>query len=253
MQLENKVVVITGGGRGIGRAMALAFAQKQAHVALLDLNAEHLEQTRTLCERHGVRARPYLCNVTQEDEVAVTLDRVVTDLGRLDVMVNNAGITKDALLLKVQDGKVVNRMSLAQWQAVMDVNLTGVFLCGREAAAHMVTLGNGGVIINISSISRAGNMGQTNYSAAKAGVVAMTTAWGKELARYQIRTGAIAPGFTRTEILDAMKPEMIERVLAGVPLQRLADPAEIAHAAIFIAENDFFSGRTIEVDGAQRL
>jgi 3-oxoacyl-[acyl-carrier protein] reductase len=96
-------------------------------------------------------------------------------------------------------------------------------------------------------------MGQTNYSAAKAGVVAMTTAWGKELARYQIRTGAIAPGFTRTEILDAMKPEMIERVLAGVPLQRLADPAEIAHAAIFIAENDFFSGRTIEVDGAQRL
>ena len=206
-----------------------------------------------MCEQHGVRALPYLCNVAREDEVSSVLDRVVADFGRLDVMINNAGITKDALLLKVQDGKVVNRMSLAQWQAVIDVNLTGVFLCGREAAARMVTLGNGGVIISISSISRAGNMGQTNYSAAKAGVVAMTTTWAKELARYNIRTGAIAPGFTRTGILDAMKPEMIERVVAGVPLKRLAEPAEMAHTAIYIAENDFFSGRVIEVDGAQRI
>jgi len=253
MQLENKLAVITGSGRGIGRAMALAFAQKHAHVALIDLNAADLEQTRTLCESHGVQARAYVCNVTREDEVSATLDAVVRDFGRLDVMINNAGITKDALLVKVQDGKVVNKMSMDQWQAVINVNLTGVFLGAREAAARMITLGNGGVIISTSSISRAGNIGQTNYSATKSGVAAMTVVWAKELGRHGIRAGAIAPGFTRTEILDAMKPEMIERAVAAVPLKRMAEPSEMAHAAIFIAENDYFSGRVIEVDGGQRI
>jgi 3-oxoacyl-[acyl-carrier protein] reductase len=258
MQLEEKLVVITGSGRGIGRAMAIAFAQKRANVALLDLNPDDLTETRSLCESLGVRAQPYVCNVTREDEVSATLDAVVRDFGRLDVMINNAGITKDALLVKVQDGEVVGKMSLDQWKAVIDVNLTGVFLGAREAAARMVTLinngvGNGGVIISTSSISRVGNMGQSNYSAAKGGVVSMTVVWAKELARFGIRTGAIAPGFTRTEILDAMKPEMIERALAAVPLKRMAEPAEMAHAAIFIAENDYFSGRVIEVDGGQRI
>ena len=253
MELTGKVAVITGSGRGIGRAMALAFAQKGAHVALLDLDQATLDRTRADCEALGVQARTYVCNVAREDEVSTTLDAVVKDLGRLDVMLNNAGITKDALLVKVQDGKVVGKMSKDQWQAVIDVNLTGVFLGAREAAARMIQLGNGGVIISVSSISRAGNMGQSNYTAAKAGVAAMTVVWAKELARYGIRAGAIAPGFTRTEILDAMKPEMIERALSAVPLRRMAEPAEMAHAAIFIAENDFFSGRVIEVDGAQRI
>jgi 3-oxoacyl-[acyl-carrier protein] reductase len=253
MQLDGKLVAITGSGRGIGRAMALAFAQKRANLALIDLNAEDLAQTKALCESAGVRADTYVCNVTREQEVESTLDRVVGDFGRLDVMVNNAGITKDALLIKVQDGKVINKMSMDQWRAVVDVNLTGVFLGAREAAARMVALGNGGVIISTSSISRAGNMGQSNYSATKAGVVSMTVVWAKELARYGIRTGAIAPGFTRTEILDTMRPEMIERAVNAVPLRRMAEPAEMAHAAIFIAENDYFSGRVIEVDGGQRL
>lgn len=253
MQLEGKLVAITGSGRGIGRAMALAFAQKRANVALLDLNPDDLSKTRALCEAEGVRANTYTCNVSREDEVTSTLDRIVADFGRLDVMINNAGITKDALLVKVQDGKVVNKMSMDQWRAVMDVNLTGVFLGAREAAARMIELGNGGVIISTSSISRVGNMGQTNYSATKAGVVAMNVVWAKELARYGIRTGAIAPGFTRTEILDTMKPEMIEKARQAVPLKRMAEPAEMAHAAIFIAENDYFSGRVIEVDGGQRL
>jgi 3-oxoacyl-[acyl-carrier protein] reductase len=253
MQLNGKLAVITGGGRGIGRAMAIAFAQKGANVAVLDLNATDLEGTVQACTALDVRAQSYLCNVAHEDAVIATLDQVVADFGRLDVMANNAGITKDALLLKVQDGKVVNKMSMQQWQAVIDVNLTGVFLGAREAAARMVALGNGGVIINTSSISRAGNIGQSNYSAAKAGVVSMTTVWGKELARHGIRVGAIAPGFTRTEILDAMKPEMIEKMVAAVPLKRMAEPAEMAHAAVFIAENDYFSGRVIEVDGAQRI
>ncbi len=253
MQLDGKLVAITGSGRGIGRAMALAFAQKRADVALLDLNAEDLEQTKALCQAQSVRAVTYLCNVTREQEVEATLDQVVADFGRLDVMINNAGITKDALLVKAQDGKVVGKMSMDQWRAVVDVNLTGVFLGAREAAARMITLGNGGVIISTSSISRAGNMGQSNYSATKAGVVSMSVVWAKELARYGIRTGAIAPGFTRTEILDTMKPEMIERAVNAVPLRRMAEPAEMAHAAVFIAENDYFSGRVIEVDGGQRL
>lgn len=253
MQLDGKLVAITGSGRGIGRAMALAFAQKRANLALIDLNAEVLAQTKALCEAAGVRVVTYLCNVTSEQEVEATLDQVVGDFGRLDVMINNAGITKDALLVKVQDGKVINKMSMDQWRAVIDVNLTGVFLGAREAAARMIALGNGGVIISTSSISRAGNMGQSNYSATKAGVVSMSVVWAKELARYGIRTGAIAPGFTRTEILDTMKPEMIERAINAVPLRRMAEPAEMAHAAVFIAENDYFSGRVVEVDGGQRL
>jgi 3-oxoacyl-[acyl-carrier protein] reductase len=253
MQLDGKVVVITGSGRGIGRAMALAFAARRASIALIDLNSADLERTRTQCEAAGVRAQSYVCNVASEDEIGATLDAVVQAFGRLDVMINNAGITKDALLVKVQDGKVVGKMSMDQWRAVIDVNLTGVFLGAREAAARMIALGHGGCIISTSSISRAGNMGQSNYSATKAGVAAMTVVWAKELARYGIRAGAIAPGFTRTEILDAMKPEMIERALQAVPLKRMADPSEMAHAAIFIAENDFFSGRVIEVDGAQRI
>lgn len=253
MQLDGKLVAITGSGRGIGRAIALAFAHKHANLALIDLNSDDLDRTRAICEAEGVRAVTYLCNVASESEVETTLDRIVADFGRLDVMINNAGITKDALLVKAQDGKVVGKMSMDQWRAVVDVNLTGVFLGAREAAARMIALGNGGVIISTSSISRAGNIGQSNYSATKAGVAAMNVVWAKELARYGIRTGAIAPGFTRTEILDTMKPEMIERAVSAVPLRRMAEPAEMAHAAIFIAENDYFSGRVIEVDGGQRL
>lgn len=253
MQLEQKQVVITGSGRGIGRAMALAFAGKRANIALLDLNQKDLDQTRALCEAQGVQARTYLCNVTSEEQVSATLDAVVADFGRLDVMINNAGITKDAMLIKAKDGQITGKMSLQQWQAVIDVNLTGVFLGAREAAERMIKLGTPGVIISTSSISRDGNMGQTNYSAAKAGVAAMTVVWAKELARYNIRAGAIAPGFTRTEILDAMKPEMIERAIAAVPLKRMAEPGEMAHAALFIAENDYFSGRVIELDGGQRI
>jgi 3-oxoacyl-[acyl-carrier protein] reductase len=253
MQLDGKLVAITGSGRGIGRAMALAFARKRANLALIDLNSDDLSQTRALCEAEGVRASTYQCNVTSEDEVGATLDKIVVDFSRLDVMINNAGITKDGLLIKVQDGKVVKKLSMDQWRAVVEVNLTGVFLGAREAAARMVELGNGGVIISTSSISRAGNIGQSNYSATKAGVVSMSVVWAKELARYGIRTGAIAPGFTRTEILDTMKPEMVERAVAAVPLRRMAEPAEMAHAAIFIAENDYFTGRVIEVDGGQRL
>jgi 3-oxoacyl-[acyl-carrier protein] reductase len=244
MQVRSKTIVITGAGRGIGRALADRFASRGANIALLDVNAADLEISRALCESRGVQVRCYLTDVSQEDQVAASLDRVVQDFGRLDVIVNNAGIVKDALLVKVQDGKVVGKMSLEQWQAVINVNLTGVFLCAREAVQRMIKLGNGGVVINISSISRHGNKGQTNYTAAKAGVAAMTVVWAEELARYAIRVGAI---------LASMKPEVLEKVVAPVPLKRLGEPAEIAHAAEFIVENDFFTGRCIDLDGGLRL
>ncbi len=185
--------------------------------------------------------------------MVAALDGVVRDLGGLDVMVNNAGITRDGLLVKVKDGEVVAKMPLAKWHEVIGVNLTGVFLGGREAAARMIGLGKGGVIVNISSVSRCGNFGQTNYSAAKAGVTAMTVVWAKELARYGIRSAAIAPGFCATDILSAMSPEVLAKVTAPVPLGRLGDPAEVAHSAVYIVENDFYNGRVIELDGGLRL
>ncbi|MGQ0429224.1 MAG: SDR family oxidoreductase [Gammaproteobacteria bacterium] len=253
MQLASKVVAVTGAGRGLGRAIASAFAAKGAQIAALDIHADEARATAALCEAQGMRALPYEADVADESQVCASLDRVVADFGRLDVIVNNAGITQDALLVKAKDGTLVSKMTLAQWQAVLDVNLTGVFLCGREAAERMIRLGNGGLIINISSISREGNVGQTNYAATKAGVAAMTVVWAKELARYGIRSAAIAPGFCATDILAAMKPKLVARVTSMVPLRRLGQPAEIAGTAVFIAENDFVTGRVIEVDGGFRL
>jgi len=253
MQLKDKVVVVTGAARGIGRAIAAAFADRGARVALVDLSPTDLETARADFAQRGIEARTYAANVAREEQVIAALDGVLADFGRLDVLVNNAGIIKDGLLIKAKDGAVTGKMGLEQWQAVIDVNLTGVFLCGREAAERMIRLGHGGLIINISSISKCGNAGQTNYSAAKAGVTAMAVVWAKELARYGIRAASIAPGFTRTDLLAGMPPEMLDKVTAPVPLKRLAQPEEIAHTAVFIAENDYFTGRAIDVDGGLRL
>lgn len=253
MQVTGKTVVITGGGRGIGRAMAERFGREGAQVALLDVSAADLETTRAALEAAGVTARGYEVNVAVEDQVIAAMDRIMTDFGRLDVMINNAGILRDALLVKAKEGAIVSKMSLAQWQAVIDVNLTGVFLCGREAAERMIRGGSGGVIINVSSVSRHGNAGQSNYSAAKAAVAALTVVWSKELARYGIRTGTIAPGGTRTDILASMRPEMLEKLVTPVPLRRLGEPEEMAAAAAFIVSNDYFNGRCIDLDGGFRL
>lgn len=253
MQFQDKTIVITGAARGIGAAVAVDLAGRGANLALVDLDAASCEQTRERCREHGVRAESYGANVADEAQVTGLFARIVSDFGRLDGLVNNAGITRDAMLIKVSDGKVTDRMSLAQWQSVIDVNLTGVFLCGREAAAAMVDGGNPGVIVNISSISRAGNRGQTNYSASKAGVIAMTVAWAGELARYGIRAAAVAPGFINTEMVAAMKPQAREMIASMVPLKRTGEPQEIASAVAYIFENDYFSGRCIEVDGGLRL
>jgi 3-oxoacyl-[acyl-carrier protein] reductase len=253
MQLAGKTVLITGAGRGLGAAMAEGLAGRGANLALVDLDAAGLDAVRTACEKRGVRAMTYGANVAAEAEVVTTFDRVVADFGRLDAVIANAGILRDGLLVKVKDGAIVDKLSLAQWQSVIDVNLTGVFLCGREAAERMIRLGNGGCIVNISSLSRAGNFGQSNYSAAKAGVAALTVVWAKELARYGIRVNAIAPGFIKTEMVASMKPELLAKMAAGIPVQRLGEPNEIAAAAAFILENDYYNGRVLEIDGGQRL
>lgn len=253
MDLNGKVIVITGGAQGLGLATALRLSPKQPHIALIDTNTETLAEAKQLIEDAGATASSWICNVTQEEEVDQTFNQIAAQTGRLDAVVNNAGITRDSLFLKVKDGVVEKRMSLGQWQQVIEVNLTGTFLCGRAAATEMVKAGNGGCIINISSISRHGNMGQTNYTATKAGVAAMAVTWSKELARQGIRCAAIAPGYIGTEMVLTMKSEALEKIAAGIPAKRLGQPDEIAKTVEFILENDYVNGRVIEVDGGLRI
>ena len=253
MQLKDKLAVITGAARGIGREIALSMARRGARLALVDLDSQLLAEVQDLCLEEGATAQPYSANVARESEVTRVFDEIASNQGAIDLLVNNAGITRDALLLSVTEGRVSKRMTLEQWQAVIDVNLTGVFLCGREAATRMVEGGTRGVIVNISSISRAGNVGQTNYAAAKAGVAALTVVWAKELARYGIRVGAIAPGITDTEMVSAMKPQAREKFLSAVPLGRAASVEEMAQAVLFVVENEYFTGRILELDGGLRL
>ena len=253
MELRNKTVVITGAARGLGAAMARRLAPHGPTLALVDLKAEDLGPVAAACQQLGATVHGFGANVASEADVVRLFDEIVARCGAVHALVNNAGITRDALLVKFKDGKVESKMSLAQWQSVIDVNLTGVFLCGREAAERMIVGGNPGVIINISSISRAGNAGQTNYAAAKAGVAAMAVTWAKELSRYGIRAASIAPGFINTEMVAGMKPEAREKLTSGIPLKRMGEPDEIAQTVEFILHNDYVSGRCFEVDGALRL
>ena len=253
MQIEGKTVLITGAGRGLGAAMARHFAERGADLALVDLDETGLNDVAASCRALGRRAATYTASVANEKQITSVFDRVVADFGRLDCSIANAGILRDGLLVKVKDGQVAGKLPLDQWQAVIDVNLTGVFLSGREAAERMIRLGTPGCIINISSLSRSGNFGQSNYSAAKAGVAALTVVWAKELARHGIRVNAISPGFIKTEMVASMKPEILAKMAAGIPVQRLGEPSEIATTAAFIVENDYCNGRVIEIDGGQRL
>ncbi|WP_339340112.1 SDR family oxidoreductase [uncultured Oceanicoccus sp.] len=253
MDLNGKVIVVTGGGQGLGRSMAITLAAKGAKLALIDLSREKLDEAVELCKAAGGDAKAYIANVTKEDDVISTFDQIVEDFGSFNGIINNAGILRDGLLIKVKDGEIVKKLSFTEWQDVIDVNLTGVFLCGREAAERMIKLGIEGVIINISSLSRAGNIGQTNYSAAKAGVAAMAVSWAKELARYGIRSAAIAPGIIATDMAASMKPEALENLTAAAPLKRMGTPEEIGHTCAYIFENDYFTGRIIEMDGGLRL
>jgi len=252
MKLKDKVVIITGAAQGLGRQFALSCAENSMRVALADINMELLEKTRKECEGKGVEARGYELNVTKEHEVEETYSQVVNDFGTLDATINNAGILRDSLLVKEKDGEI-KKFSLSKWNAVIDTNLTGVFLCGREAAVRFVGLKKKGVIINIASVARSGNFGQSNYSAAKAGVSAMTVLWAQELSQYGIRVAGIAPGFTATEMVVSLREDIKEKFTKSIPLRRFAEPSEMSDGAIFILKNDYFTGRVLEIDGGVRI
>ncbi|WGI24041.1 SDR family oxidoreductase [Halomonas alkaliantarctica] len=253
MNIKNKVIAITGGASGLGYAMAERLGEQGAVLALMDKSAATLDEAISKLAVQGINAHGFPLDVADKHSVTKAFADIADRLGPIDGCVNNAGITDDALLLKVKDGVVAKRMSLDAWQRVIDVNLTGVFLCGREAAGQMVESGKGGVIVNISSISRAGNMGQTNYAAAKAGVHALTVTWAKELAKYSIRTATVAPGFIDTPMTATMRPDMYEKIAGSVPLKRLGEADNIAQCVAFIVENDYFTGRIIECDGGLRM
>jgi 3-oxoacyl-[acyl-carrier protein] reductase len=251
MDLQAKHIAITGAARGLGFAIAQSLQAQGAVVSIIDIDADAVRQAVQTLSKTGV-AFGYTANVADEHSVEQLFQSMQADHGQLDGLVNNAGILRDGLLVRVKDGELT-KLSLAQWQSVIDVNLTGVFLCGRDAAAWMVSAQTEGVIVNVSSISRAGNVGQSNYSAAKAGVSALSVTWAKELARYGIRVADVAPGFIATEMTDSMKDAAKERVSAMVPLGRWGQPDHIAQAVRFIFENDYYSGRTLEVDAGMRL
>jgi 3-oxoacyl-[acyl-carrier protein] reductase len=254
MELQGKVVAITGGGKGIGRAIALRLAAQGAKLALLDLDEEAMTQTCDLVKEAGSEARGYICNVADEATVETTFNQIVADFNSLHGVVNNAGILRDAQLIKVKDGKVVKKMTADNYSLVVDVHMKGAFLCAREAAAHMVELGvEEGCIVNMSSIAYRGNFGQSNYSAAKAGIVAQSKVWAKELGRYNIRSMAIAPGTIDTELLRSMPEDALNAIAAGIPLKRIGDVDNIAQTVQHIFENNYLSGDVIEVSGGVTL
>ncbi|MCD6272046.1 MAG: SDR family oxidoreductase [Deltaproteobacteria bacterium] len=256
MDLNGKTAVVTGSAGGIGFAMAELFASKGATSIITDIPAAPIDEAVKKIIDNGGKAIGIPCDVSKEDNVEALMQKVVEETGRLDVAVLNAGILRDGVLVKAdrETKKVVKKMTLEQWQAIINVNLTGVFLTGREAAVQMINCGNGGVIIPMSSIARHGNMGQTNYSAAKAGVSAMTVVWSKELAKYKIRAAAIAPGFIGTPmVMKDMKPEALEKWKKIIPIGRMGEPEEMAHTALYIIENGMITGITIDASGGVRI
>jgi 3-oxoacyl-[acyl-carrier protein] reductase len=246
--MRNKVVVVTGGAAGIGKATAVRFAEAGARVAVADVNREAGE---AVARSLGQEAAFYEVNVARREAVGVFADAVVDRFGRVDVLVNNAGITRDAQFLKVQDGQVVKQMSEADFDLVIGVNLKGVFNCTQAFAPHMIRQGSG-VILNASSaVALYGNFGQTNYVATKAGVIGMTRVWARELGRSNIRVNAVAPGFTATEMVMKMPEKVREAMKARTPLGTLGEPIDVANAYFFLASDQarHITGAVLSVDG----
>ncbi|MBF0317994.1 MAG: SDR family oxidoreductase, partial [Nitrospirae bacterium] len=238
---------ITGGGRGMGRKFAVDMKNAGAKPYVVDVVQDNLD---ALKAETGIEGK--ILDVSKESDVEAFFNAYVEAHGAPDVLINNAGITADGLFIK-KKGDEITKFSMANWEKVIGVNLTGVFLCAREAAYHMVKNGVKGVIINISSISRSGNEGQTNYTATKSGVDGMTVTWAKELSRYGIRVAAIAPGYINTEMVAKIRQDVLDKIIAKIPVGRLGDMDEISKTARFIVENDFVTGRVFEVDGGMRI
>jgi 3-oxoacyl-[acyl-carrier protein] reductase len=248
--LKGKVVIVTGAAAGIGRATARRFAQEGARVAGWDVqgDAAAFEAEMAGGGGEGVLMR---VDVTDSDAVDAAAEKVAGHWGGVDVLVNNAGILRDGMLVKQKDGAVQTVMSDEQFDAVVSVNLRGVFVCTRAVAPAMMARG-GGVILNASSVvGLYGNFGQTNYIATKAGVIGMTKVWARELGRHGIRVNAVAPGFIATEILAAMPQKVLDSMMAHTPLGRMGRPEEIAEAYLWLASTaaSFVNGAVLSVDG----
>ena len=230
LNLENKVVVVTGGAAGIGRATVEAFTNEGAKVVVWDVPE---------------------VDVTKADVVKAATDKVIAEHGRIDVLVNNAGIVRDSQLVKWKDGAVASLMDDATFDAVINVNLKGVFLCTRAVVPHMIK-GGGGVVLNASSIvGLYGNFGQTNYAATKAGVISFTKTWARELGKFRIRVNAVAPGFIATDMVKAMPQKVLDGMAGKTPLGILGEPADIANAYVWLASDaaKFVHGAVLSVDG----
>jgi 3-oxoacyl-[acyl-carrier protein] reductase len=246
MRFQGKVCLVTGGASGIGKAAAEAFAREGAKVVICDLVEEAGEQVAS-----EISGDFYKVNVTNRQAVQDWVDDVVKKHGHVDVLINNAGILRDGLFVKVKDGELVKQMSEADFDLVISVNLKCVFNCTQAVAPYMIKQG-GGVIISVSSVvGLDGNFGQTNYVATKAGVIGMTKVWARELGRSNIRVNAVAPGFTATEMVKAMPDKILDGMKSRTPLGRLGEPADIANAFIFLASDEasFITGTVLRVDG----
>lgn len=241
-RLEGKVCVITGGAAGIGRATARKFASEGAHVVICDVDAVAVEREAKLLQGEGREVRGHVMDVRDRQRVGAVVRDLLTEFGRVDVLVNNAGVTRDAKL---------QRMTDEQFDLVLDVNLKGVFNCTKTVADAMVSRGSG-VILNASSVvGLHGNFGQTNYAAAKFGVIGMTKSWARELGSKGIRVNAVCPGFIATDFLSTMPEKVIEKFRSTCWMGRLGTPEEIANVYAFLASEDasFINGAVLEVSG----
>ncbi|MEL6971379.1 MAG: beta-ketoacyl-ACP reductase [Bacteroidota bacterium] len=246
MRLADKVAIITGGAQGIGRATVEKFIAEGARIAIWDINAEAGDSYAASLREQGNDVRFYFVNTTDAEKVTTTAQKVQDDFGRIDILINNAGITRDATLQKT---------TAAQWQQVLDVNLTGVFNCTQAVYPFMKELG-GGRIINASSVvGLQGNFGQSNYVATKAGVIGLTKVWAREFGRRGVTVNAVAPGFIATEMINTIPEKILDGFRGKSALNRLGEPAEVANVYAFLASDEaaFITGTTISVDGGVRI
>jgi len=241
-RLEDKIAVITGAARGIGYCIAEAFARNGAIVVIIDLNQDDVDRAVQKIDDLGFRAVGFAGNVVNAEQMAEIFKQIHTQFERIDVLINNAGITRDGLLMKMKE---------ADWDAVISVNLKGTFICTQKVSRYMLKQ-RSGVILNIASvIGIMGNIGQANYAASKGGIISLTKTTAKEFASRNIRANAIAPGFIRTEMTDILPEEVVQKYASAIPLNRMGTPADIAKLCIFLAsdEADYITGQTINVDG----